>query len=94
MVKNIGFLFKNVPFAGNKAEEHYCRAIEIFKENGMRGYLGAAYLSMGLLYKARKKTEEAKRYLADAINLFQECEAQGYLEQATVTLESISVADT
>ena len=34
MVKNIGFLIKNVPFAAKRAEEHLTRAIEISKEIG------------------------------------------------------------
>ncbi len=40
MVKNIGFLVKNVPFATKKAEEHFHKAIELFKEIGMKGFLG------------------------------------------------------
>ena len=75
MAKNIGFLVKNVPFATKKAEEHFNKAIELFKEIGMRGFLGVAYLSLGLLNKATKRTDKARQCILEAINIFQECEA-------------------
>ena len=40
MAKNIGFLVRNVPFATKNAEEHFRKAIEIFKEIGAKGFLG------------------------------------------------------
>ena len=60
MAKNIGFLVKNVPFATKKAEEHFNKAIELLKEIGAKGFLGRVYLSLGLLYKASKRSEQAK----------------------------------
>jgi tetratricopeptide (TPR) repeat protein len=90
MAKNIGFLVKNVPFAGRTAEDYFCRAIETFKEKGMKSYLGVAYLSLGLLYKNTRKTGQARQHIMEAMKLFKECEAQGYLEQAKVTLDSLS----
>ena len=59
MAKNIGFLVKNVPYATRKAEEHFKNAIELFKEIGMKSSLGQACLSLGLLYKAHKKSDRA-----------------------------------
>ena len=89
MAKNIGFLVKNVPFAGKKAEEHFNKAIELFKEIGAKGYLGLVYLSLGLLYKATKRTDQARQCILEAINLFQECEAEVYLKQANEALDSL-----
>ena len=89
MAKNIGFLVKNVPFATQKAEEHFNKAIGLFKEIGMKGYLGVAYLGLGLLYKATKRTDKARQCILEAINIFQECEAEAYLKQANEALDSL-----
>jgi tetratricopeptide (TPR) repeat protein len=89
MAKNIGFLVKNVPLAGKKAEEHYNQAIELLREIGAKGFLGGAYLDLGLLYKARKKNQQAGECISEAINIFEECEATEYLKQAKEALESL-----
>jgi class 3 adenylate cyclase/tetratricopeptide (TPR) repeat protein len=89
MAKNIGFLVKTLPFATKSAEKHFKKAIKIFKELGTKGQLGMGYLSLGLLYKGTKKTDKARRCLLEAINLFQECEAGGWLKQANEALDSL-----
>ena len=89
MAKNIGFLVKTVTFATKKAEEHLNKAIELFKKIGMKGYLGVAYLSLGQLYKGSKRTDQARQSILEAINLFQECEAEGWLKQANEALRSL-----
>jgi tetratricopeptide (TPR) repeat protein len=90
MAKNIGFLVKNAPFAAKKAENHFNKAIEIFKEIGMKGTLGQVYLSLGLLYKASKRTNQARQCILEAINFFRECEAEAYLKQANEALDSLA----
>jgi tetratricopeptide (TPR) repeat protein len=89
MAKNIGFLIKNVPFASKKAEEHFNRAIEVAKEIGAKGTMGMAYLGLGLLYRMKGKTEQAQKYLSEAIQLFEQCEAEGFLKQAKEALASL-----
>ena len=89
MAKNIGFLVKNVPFAAKKAEENFNKAIEIFREIGAKGFLGQVYLSQGLLFKASKRPDQAKQCILEAINIFQECEAGGWLKQANEALDSL-----
>jgi len=89
MAKNIGFLVKNVPFATKKAEEHFNKAIELCKEIGMKGNLGLVYLSLGLLYKATKRADQARECFLEAINIFQECEAGGWFKQANEALDSL-----
>lgn len=90
MAKNIGFLVKNAPFAGRKAEDHLSKASDLFREMGMKGYLGLACLSLGILYNETNRTEDAKRYILEAIDLFKKCEAQKYLKQANEALDSLS----
>jgi tetratricopeptide (TPR) repeat protein len=89
MAKNIGFLVKNVPFATKKSEEHFSKAIELLKEIGAKGHLGQVYLSLGLLYKASKRTDPARQCILEAVNIFQECEAETYLKQANEALDSL-----
>jgi len=89
MANDIGFLAKTVPFASQKAEEHFNKAIELFKEIGMKSSLGQAYLSLGLLYKASKRTDQARQSILEAINIFQECEAEVYLKKANEALDSL-----
>jgi tetratricopeptide (TPR) repeat protein len=89
MAKNIGFLVKNVPFAGKKAEEHFNKAIELAKEIGAKSVLGTTYLDLGLLYKARKRSDQARQCISKAIQIFEECEAKVYLKQAKELLASL-----
>jgi class 3 adenylate cyclase/tetratricopeptide (TPR) repeat protein len=89
MAKNIGFLFKNVPFASKKAEEHFNRAIEVAKEIGAKSTMGMAYLDLGLLHKMKGKTEQAKKCLSEAIQIFEETEAEGFLKQAKEAFNSL-----
>jgi tetratricopeptide (TPR) repeat protein len=89
LVKNVGFLVKNAPFAAKKAEFHFNRAVELFEEIGAKSYNGLVYLSMGMLYKARRRSHQARQCLQEAIKIFQEYGADGYLIQANEALESL-----
>jgi class 3 adenylate cyclase/tetratricopeptide (TPR) repeat protein len=89
MVKNIGFLVKNVPFASKKSEDHFHKAIDIAKEIGARGTLGEAYLDLGLLHKAKGRAERSRKNISDAIQLFEQCEAEVYLKEAKDALASL-----
>jgi len=59
LVKNIGFIIKNLPVAAKKSETHFNKAIELGKEIGARGVTGPAYLALGQLHKAKKRIEKA-----------------------------------
>jgi class 3 adenylate cyclase/tetratricopeptide (TPR) repeat protein len=89
MAKNIGFLVRNVPLAGKKAEEHYNQAIAIYKGIGAKGFLGGVYLDLGRFYKARKKNQQARECISEAINIFEKCEATEYLKQAKEAMEGL-----
>jgi tetratricopeptide (TPR) repeat protein len=89
MFRNIGFLVKNVPFAGKKAEDHFNKAIEVAKEIGAKGTQGLAYLNLGLLHKAKKRTEQARKCMTEAVQLFEQCEAETNLTQAKEALENL-----
>ncbi len=89
LAKNIGFLMKNVPFASQKAEAHFDKAIEAANEIGAKGFMGQAYLDLGLLYKAKRKAQKAKECVSEAVKLFEQCDAEVYLNQAREVLASL-----
>jgi len=89
LARNIPFLLSNLPFADSKAQEHLNEAIRVSKEVGAKGYLGQAYLDMGLLHRAKKRKEKAREYLSEAVQLLGECEADEFLKRAKEALESL-----
>jgi class 3 adenylate cyclase/tetratricopeptide (TPR) repeat protein len=89
MAKNIGFMLKNVPSAGTKAEEHFRKAIQVAKEIGAKRILGPAYLDLGLLHKAKGRTEQARECITESIRIFERCEAEVRLKWAKETLASL-----
>ena len=89
LAKNIGFLVKNVPFAAKKAENYFLKAIEIAQEIGAKGVLGQAKLDLGLLHKIKGRTDEARKCISEAIQFFEECEADVFLKQAREAMASL-----
>jgi len=89
ILKNAGFLAKNVPFASKKAEGYFNKAAESAKRSGAKGFQAMAHLGLGLLHKAKKRNSKAKKSLLTAIETFEECGAKVYLEQAREALESL-----
>jgi tetratricopeptide (TPR) repeat protein len=89
LAKNIGFLIKTVPFAHQKAEKHLNIAINTAKEIGAKGVLAQAYFDMGRLRQTKGRTDQARKYISDAIQLFDECEADVYLKQAREALAAL-----
>ena len=89
IAKNIGFLVKNVPFADKRAELHFNKAIEVAKEIGAKSLLGPVYLDLGLLHKAKKRTDQAQECISEATKIFEQCEAEVYLKQAKEALSSL-----
>lgn len=89
MARNIKFLVQKVPFASKKAEDHLNRSIEIAREIGANLLLGHSLLDLGLFYKGRGKTEQARKYIAAAIQQFEPCGAESYLKQAREAMVSL-----
>ncbi len=89
LAKNIGFLMRTYPFAHKKAEENLNIAIETAGEIGAKSVLGQAYLELGRLHKARGRTEKARECITNAIEAFEECDADVFLNQAQEALASM-----
>jgi class 3 adenylate cyclase/tetratricopeptide (TPR) repeat protein len=87
--KNVGFLVKNVPFASKKAEGHFKEVIRVAGEMRAKPILGGVYLDLGLLHKAKKRTDKAKECISEAIKIFEQCEAVILLKHAKEALASL-----
>ena len=90
LVRNLGFLMRNILVVGRKAEEYLKKSVEVATQIGAFGLLGQASLGLGVLYKARGKTYEAGKYISEAIEVFEKCGAEGYLKQAREEFASMS----
>jgi len=89
VVKNIGFLAKNVPFASKKAENYFKKAIETAQRFQAKGIGGMASLGLGILYKAKKRKDLAGKYLSEAVQIFEQLGAEFHLKHAHEELESL-----
>ena len=89
LTKNIGFIVKKASFAEKKAEEHFNKAIALFRDMGAKVDLGQALLGQGRLYKAKKRNEKARECFTEAVRLFQECDAHIFLKQVEEELASV-----
>jgi len=94
LVKNVPFakqkfLVKNVPFAKQKAAVNLNKTIEIAQEIGAKSLLGMAYLDLGLLHKAKGEKDKARECITTAMQFFEQCEAEVFLQQAKEALESL-----
>jgi tetratricopeptide (TPR) repeat protein len=87
--KNIGFLVKNAPFAGKKAEDQFKKVIILAGEMKAKNILGGAYFNLGLLHKAKNRTDKARQCISEAIKIFEQCEAEIFVHQAKEALESL-----
>jgi len=86
MLRNIGFIVKNLLSAGRKAEKLFKRTIESAKEIGAKGLHGQACLDLALLYRSKGRVGEARDCLSEAIMVLEQCEAETYLNDAKETM--------
>jgi class 3 adenylate cyclase/tetratricopeptide (TPR) repeat protein len=89
IAKNIGFLVKNVPSAGKKAESYFGEAIKVAGKIGAKGILGQAYLDLGRLHRAKNRKTQATECFEKAVEALAACGAVTYLEQAEEALASL-----
>jgi class 3 adenylate cyclase/tetratricopeptide (TPR) repeat protein len=89
-LRNLGFLVKNAPYAGKKAEKHLTKAVELAELTNAQGFLGQPLMQLGLLFKLKGKTEKSRQCLADAIRVFTDCGLEAYAQRAGELLESLA----
>jgi len=89
IVRNLGFLIKNVPFAAKKAEDHFNKAIEVAQKIGGKGLLAQAHFNLYMLHKAKKRKDNARECITKSIEYFELCEAETFLKHARQELASL-----
>jgi len=89
LMKNLGFLIKNLPGASKKAERQFHKAIKLAEETKSYLYAGQSWLELGRMFKAKKKKEKAEDCLEEAIKVFKMLDNEFYLTQAKETLASL-----
>ncbi len=77
----------------SKLDYHFSQRVHLLnflnnnlQEIGAKGFLAQATLELGLLHKIKKRTDEARKCISDAVRLFEECEADVFLKQAREAL--------
>lgn len=91
LARNFKFVLRNILVAGRKAEEYLRKSVEVARQIGAIGVLGQASLGLGMLYKTKGRTGEAKKHLSEAIEAFEESGAEGHLKQAREALATCEV---
>lgn len=89
VLKNMGFIIKNVPWADKKAISYYGQTIDLAEETGAIGIMAQAHLDLGILHKIKKRNDMAKKHLEKAIKVFQEIDAHIFLKQAKEELNAL-----
>jgi len=89
LLKNLGFIVRQAPFAFQRATQHYNTAAKMCREYSFDGMLGMVYLSLGQLYLQKGKKEPARENLLAAATLCRKCEATVNLKQAEELLRNL-----
>ena len=84
-------LGNNVAGASDKAETYFNMALEVAEKIGAKGVEGQAYLNLGQLNKAMGRSDQTRHCFSRAIQIFEECEAAVYLDQAREAMVSLEV---
>jgi tetratricopeptide (TPR) repeat protein len=82
LLQNLTFLIRNVPRAGHLAEHFYLKTIETSERIESIGFQGQAHLGLAKLYHSKRQYARSTQSMQTAIDLFESCAADAYLEQA------------
>jgi class 3 adenylate cyclase/tetratricopeptide (TPR) repeat protein len=89
LIKNPKFILLHAPFAAKRAEKYLMKTITFGRTIGAIGFVAQAHLDLGIFYKIKKRYQEASVNLEEAIRIFDETGAYGFLEQARSELALI-----
>jgi tetratricopeptide (TPR) repeat protein len=71
------------------AEAHYCQALALAEELGMRPLVAHCHLGLGVLYATLERPEQARPELTAAIELYRAMQMQFWLPQAEAALARV-----
>jgi tetratricopeptide (TPR) repeat protein len=76
-------------FDADAAEGHYCQAMALAEELGLRPLLAHCHLGLGKLYRRASTRQEAQEHLTTAATMFGEMDMRFWLEQAQAELKEL-----
>ena len=86
LIKNLGFVLANVPFARLKARRYLEEAIRRCRVIDMSGHLARCLLDMGMLHKASKRIPAARACFVEALAVAETVRAENIAEKAKAAL--------
>jgi hypothetical protein len=90
MLRNIGFVLTNIPFAASKSRRYLEEAIRRCRNIDMPGHLARALVALGLLNLARNRTAEARSCLLEASVIAESVNAENIAAKAKQALAKSS----
>jgi class 3 adenylate cyclase/tetratricopeptide (TPR) repeat protein len=94
MLRNIGFVLTNIPFAASKSRRYLEEAIRRCRNIDMPGHLARALVALGLLNLARNRTAEARSCLTEALVIAESVKAENIAAKAKQALAKLSAEKT
>jgi tetratricopeptide (TPR) repeat protein len=67
LMRNIGAIIKYIPKAGQRAEDHYRKAIRTASQIGNESLIASAYFDLGMLFRAKGKLDQAGEAFSKSI---------------------------
>ena len=87
IVRNLGFVVTNVPFAARKARRYLEEAIRRCRSIDMPGHLARSLLDLGLLHKARRRIPELRACFTEALAIAEAVRAENIAAKARAALK-------
>ena len=92
MLKNIGFLLRTLPFAAGKARRHLERAAGYFRDHDMPGVLAWSLTDLARLHAKKKRTNEARACLEEAMPAAHAAEEPALVERIDAVMAALPAA--
>jgi hypothetical protein len=90
ILRNLGFVLTNVPFAASKSRRYLEEAINRCRTIGIPGHLARALVGLGSLNLAHKRTDEARSCLEEALSVAESVRAENIAAKAKQALARLS----
>jgi hypothetical protein len=87
LLKNLGFVLTNIPFAAAKSRRHFEEAIRMSREVDMPGHLARSLLGLGQLHKIKRRPAEARACLEEAREIAGRVRAHNVSAKVEVALD-------
>ena len=89
ILRNLGFVLTNVPFAAWKARRYLREAIRRCRKIAMPGYLARCLYDIGMLHRARNRAAEARACFSEALTVANSIGAYNLAAKARTALDTL-----